>query len=295
MADIIENLKIRYRTGNVMMKLLFINVFVFLFLKIVDVIFILFNLHTIDIIGYLAVPSDIESLGRYFWTAFTYMFVHENFFHILFNMLWLYWFGSMFLQFFSGRTLGSLYILGGLSGALLYLIAFNTIPYYVSMGSGQMIGASAAVMAIVMGVSFYRPDMRINLLFIGSIKIIYIAIAVFFIDFLSLGSPSNPGGHIAHIGGAIAGYIFAIQYKKGTDITGWISKILDAFANIPKLWKKQPKMKVTSRRTESDRDYNYRKRQEESEIDTILDKLKQSGYSSLTEKEKKRLFDASKK
>lgn len=295
MADIIENLKIRYKTGNTLMKLLFINVFVFLCLKIIDVIFILFNLHTIDIIGYLAVPSDIESLGRYFWTAFTYMFVHENFFHILFNMLWLYWFGSMFLQFFSGRTLGSLYILGGLSGALLYLIAFNTIPYYVSMGSGQMIGASAAVMAIVMGVSFYRPDMRINLLFIGSIKIIYIAIGVFFIDFLSLGSPSNPGGHIAHIGGAIAGYLFAIQYKKGTDITGWISKILDAFANIPKLWKKQPKMKVSSRRTENDRDYNYRKRQEESEIDTILDKLKQSGYSSLTEKEKKRLFDASKK
>lgn len=295
MADIIDSLKYRYKNGSVMMKLVFINVLVFLGIKIIGVFFTLFNIYWVDLVRLLAVPSDPQALLSHPWTFFTYMFVHEDFWHILFNMLWLYWFGSMFMQFFNGRTLGSLYVLGGLAGAALYLLSFNTIPYYVSMGAGQMIGASAAVMAIVMGVSFYRPDMRLNLFLIGSVKIIYIAIAVFFIDFLSLGDASNPGGHIAHIGGAIAGYVFAVQYRKGKDITVWISRILDFAANLFKPRKKQSKMKISSRRAENDSNYNYRKRQEAVEIDTILDKLKQSGYSSLTDEEKKRLFDASKK
>lgn len=295
MAGIIDGLKRRYENGNVMMKLIFINVAVFLCIKIAGVFFTLFAIHQVDVAGFLAVPSDPGTLLRHAWTAFTYMFVHEDFWHILFNMLWLYWFGSMFMQFFNGRTLGSLYMLGGLAGAALYLLAFNAIPYYVSMGQGSMIGASAAVTAIVMGVSFYRPDMRLNFFLLGSVKIIYIAIAVFFLDFLSLGDASNPGGHVAHIGGAVAGYVFAMQYRKGKDITAWVSRILDAIANLLKPRKKQPKLKVSSRRAENDRDYNYRKRQEEADIDVILDKLKQSGYSSLTDKEKKSLFDASKK
>jgi len=148
------------------------------------------------------------------WTPITYMFVHEGFLHLLFNMLWLYWFGKIFLQYFSGRSLGSLYVLGGLAGALLYIVAFNTIPYYVNMGNGWMIGASAAVMAIVMGTAFYRPDLQLYLFLLGPIKIVYIAIFAFVLDFLSLGNASNPGGHVAHIGGALLGYLFAVQYKK---------------------------------------------------------------------------------
>ncbi|MDR1518186.1 MAG: rhomboid family intramembrane serine protease [Dysgonamonadaceae bacterium] len=295
MADIIERLKYRYKNGSVMIKLIFINVAVFLCIKIVGIFCTLFNLNWVDTAGFLAIPSDPQALLRRVWTFFTYMFVHEDFLHILFNMLWLYWFGSLFMQFFNGRSLGSLYVLGGLSGAVLYLLAFNTIPYYVLMGQGQMIGASAAVMAIVMGVSFFRPDMRLNLFLLGSVKIIYIAIVVFFIDFLSLDDNANPGGHIAHIGGALAGYIFAINYKNGRDITAWISRALDAFANLFKPRGKQAKMKVSYRRAENDSDYNYRKHRETEDIDAILDKLKQSGYGSLTNEEKKRLFDASKK
>lgn len=295
MADFIERLKYRYKTGSVMTRLIFINVLVFIILKIVTVIFTLFNIYAVDLITFLGVPSHIPLLLNRIWTPVTYMFVHEGFLHLLFNMLWLYWFGQIFLQYFTGRTLGSLYVLGGLAGALLYVIAFNTIPYYTAMGRGWMIGASAAVMAIVMGAAFYRPDVQLNLLFLGPIKIVYIAIFAFVLDFLSLGNPMNPGGHVAHIGGALFGYFFAIQYKKGRDITGWMGRVIDGFVGLFKPRGHNPKMKVKHARHETDWEYNERKHTEQEEIDAILDKLKQSGYSSLSSEEKRKLFDASKK
>ena len=295
MASFIERLKYRYKNGDVMVKLIIINVVVFLILKIIGVVFTLFNVYALDLIAFLGVPSALPQLSHRFWTPLSYMFVHEQFLHLLFNMLWLYWFGKMFLQYFSGRTMGSLYVLGGLAGAFLYVLAFNTLPYFVGMGRSWMIGASAAVMAIVMGAAFYRPHVQLNLLFVGPVKIVYIAVGVFLLDFLSLGSGSNPGGHVAHIGGALAGYIFALQYRNNRDITGWVSKILDGLANLTKPRRRKSKLKVEYRRTETDRDYNQRKYNEQAEIDAILDKLKQSGYSNLSSEEKKRLFDASKK
>lgn len=297
MATIIDQLKYRYKNGDVLVKFLFINIAVFLVLKVISVIFVLFNIRVLELITFLGVPSELSQLLNRLWTLFTYMFVHEQFWHLLFNMLWLYWFGRIFLQYFSGRTLGSLYILGGLAGAFLYILTFNTIPYFVGLGHSWMIGASAAVMAIVFGAAFYRPNVQLNLLLIGQVRIVYIAIGVFLLDFLSLGSGVNEGGHVAHIGGAIAGYIFAWQYRNGRDITGWVSKILDGLANLTKRKPKRKKsrMKVEYRRAETDMEYNERKHSEQAEIDAILDKLKQSGYSNLSSEEKKKLFDASKK
>lgn len=295
MADIIDRLKYKYKTGDVLVKLIFINVLVFFFILIINLFFTLFKIHSIDLLQYIAVPSGFDMLLRRIWTPITYMFVHEGFWHLLFNLLWLYWFGQIFMQYFSGRTLGSLYVIGGLSGALLYVITFNTIPYYIDMGSGWMIGASAAVMAIVMAAAFYRPEVQLNLFIFGRIKIIYIAIAVFVLDFISLDDVSNPGGHIAHIGGAIAGYLFAAQYRKGKDISAWMGKIIDGMANLFKKKPQRPKMKVSYKKAETDSDYNYRKHREQEEIDAILDKLKQSGYGSLSAEEKRKLFDASKK
>ncbi len=295
MAGIIDTLKYKYKTGSVMTRLVFINVFVFIALKIIGVIFTLFNINTLDLIVFLGVPSHIPLLLTRLWTPITYMFVHEGFLHLLFNMLWLYWFGKIFLQYFSGRSLGSLYVLGGLAGALLYVVAFNTIPYYMDMGNGWMIGASAAVMAIVMGAAFYHPDLQLNLFLLGPVKIVYIAIFAFVLDFLSLGNATNPGGHVAHIGGALLGYLFAVQYKKGNDLTHWMSKWIDWFVGLFKPRQKKSKLKVEYTRNETDWEYNKRKRTEQEEIDAILDKLKQSGYSSLSSDEKKKLFDASKK
>ena len=295
MADFIEGLKQRYKTGNVMTRLIFINVAVFIILQIVNVIFTLFNIYAVDLITFVGIPSHIPLLLHRIWTPITYMFVHEGFLHLLFNMLWLYWFGQIFMQYFTGRTLGSLYVLGGLAGAILYVIAFNTIPYYTGMERGWMIGASAAVMAIVMGAAFYRPDVQLNLLFLGSIKIVYIAIFAFVLDFISLGNPMNPGGHVAHIGGALLGYLFAIQYKRGKDITRWMGQAIDWFVGMFKPRTHKPKLKVKHARNETDWEYNERRHTEQEEIDAILDKLKQSGYSSLSSEEKRKLFDASKK
>lgn len=295
MADIIDRIKYQYKTGNILIRLIFINIGIFLIIKIFGVFFTLFKIETFNLLQFVAVPSQPEILLRRFWTPFTYMFVHEGFWHILFNMLWLYWFGKIFLEYFNGRQLGSIYVLGGLSGALLYILAFNLIPYYLDLGNSWMIGASAAVMAIVMAAAFYRPEVQLHLFLLGRIKIIYIALFVFVLDFISLDDLSNPGGHLAHIGGAISGYLFAVRYRKGKDITNGIGKMMDHIANLFKKKPKKTKMKVSHRRAESDMDYNYRKHQEQEEIDNILDKLKHSGYSSLSADEKKKLFDASKK
>jgi membrane associated rhomboid family serine protease len=295
MGDFIDKLKNIYKTGDVMIKIIFINSIIFLLIKAFEVVLTLLNLHQLNFIQYLAVPSDLTELLQRIWTPITYMFVHNGFWHILFNMLWLYWFGSIFMQYFSGRTLGSLYYIGGLSGAILYIVAFNLIPFYIGMGDSLMIGASAAVMAVVMGIAFYRPEIRINLFLFGSIRIIYIAVFVFLLDFLALDNVNNPGGHVAHIGGAIAGYIFASRYKKGNDITEWMSVLVDKTINLFKPKNRNAKMKVTYKKNETDRDYNFRKQNDKEEIDAILDKLKRSGYSSLSVKEKEKLFNASKK
>lgn len=296
MSNILDNIKRTFNKSDVLMKFIFINVAVFLAIHAVGVVATLFRLESLDPLPFLAVPSQLNIILIRFWTLLTYMFVHVGFMHILFNMLWLYWFGKIFLSYFNDRTLGSLYVIGGLAGALLYIIAFNTIPYYIyESGHGIMIGASASVMAIVMAAAFYRPDVTLNLFLFGRIKIIYIAIAVFVIDFFSLSNGNNPGGHVAHIGGAIAGYLFATQYKKGKDFTLPISRFLDMIVNLFKKRKYKGAHKVVYKKTETDYDYNYRKAQQSKTIDAILDKLKQSGYDSLSSEEKRQLFDAGKK
>lgn len=277
------------------MKFIFINVGVFVAIQVLHVIATLFRLDSLNPIHFLAVPSQLNILLTKFWTLLTYMFVHEGFMHILFNMLWLYWFGNIFLSYFNDRTLGSLYVLGGLAGALLFILAYNTIPLYLESGPGIMIGASASVMAIVFAAAFYRKDTTLNLFLFGRVKIIYIALAVFVIDFFSLSSGNNPGGHVAHIGGAIVGYLFTTQYKKGKDFTLPISRFLDKLVNLFKKREHKGVHKVVYKRAETDYEYNFRKTKESEKIDAILDKLKESGYNSLTSEEKRQLFDAGEK
>lgn len=289
-----DNIKPILKRKDILIRLIVINVSVFLILILLNIT----KLFEIDItqtvISKIAVPARLDLLATHFWTPLTYMFVHKDFLHILFNMLMLYWFGRIFLSYFSPKSLGSLYILGGLSGAVLYILAFNTIPLFIKMNGIPMIGASASVMAVIFAAAFYRPNQEITLLIFGRIKIIYIAIAIFVLDFIGLTSMSNPGGHVAHIGGAIIGYIYAKQYAQGKDITKWINKIIDSFVNF---FKRSPskKMKVKYKKTETDYEYNQRRHQEAEDIDRILDKIKASGYSSLNSEEKKRLFDASRK
>lgn len=299
MAGFIDSIKYRFKQKDILIQIIIINISVFLLLAIWGVITTLFKLDSFDLVKYIGVSSNVDVLIKHLWTIFSYMIVHQNLWHILFNMLMLFWFGQIFLSYFNPKQLGSLYVLGGICGALLYILTFNTIPYYVEMGHSYMIGASASVTAIIFAAAFYRPKAEIGLLLLGRIKIVYIAIFIFVIDFVSLGDPSNPGGHVAHIGGAIIGYLFAYQYLHGRDITRWITRLIDSVVNLTKKREHRMKRKMTVKHNSATRkneyEYNQRKHNETEEIDGILDKIKSSGYASLTSDEKKRLFDASKK
>lgn len=292
MESIFTDLKKRFWAGNVLAKLIYINVGLFLLIRLLGVIFLLFNMPGVPILQYLQMPSSPELLLFRPWTVITYMFTHFDFLHILFNMLWLYWFGGLFLSFFNERQLGGLYLLGGIAGAVLFMLAYNIFPYFQTVASSSyLMGASASVMAIVFAVSFYRKNLEIGLFLIGRIKLIYLALFTFVIDLLAITS-NNAGGHIAHIGGALFGILFAMQIQKGKDLTAPMNRAIDWVVN---LGKRKPKMKVTYKRAETDYEYNARKNRQSADLDAILDKLKRSGYESLSADEKRQLFDASKK
>ncbi|MEN9919190.1 MAG: hypothetical protein RL662_1626 [Bacteroidota bacterium] len=295
MVASIKSLFSTLKDKSILAKLILVNILVFLVLGSIKAIERLLQLQFPNFDEYLEVSSNVLLVAKYFWTLFTYMFVHHDILHLVFNMLMLYWFGKIFLMFFTSKNMLALYILGGLTGAFFYILAFNTVPYFMIQGDAHMIGASASVMAIIFGVAFYNKNLEVSMLFFGQVKIVYIALGMFILDFIALGRGSNLGGHVAHIGGAALGYLFATQYLRGKDITKWFNSILDTFVN---LFTPKAKMRVTYTNTnnkESDANYNSRKHNQIEEIDCILDKIKKSGYASLSDTEKKRLFDASRK
>lgn len=292
MESIFTDFKQTFRRGSMLAKLIYINTGVFIFVRLAVVLLMLFNTDGGIFLRYLQVPSSLGLLLVRPWTLITYMFTHFDFWHILFNMLWLYWFGKIFLMFFNEKQLGGLYILGGLAGAFLFVLAYNLFPYFDTyVPNSYLMGASASVMAIVFAVSFYRKDFEINLFLIGRVKLIYLAIFTFVIDLLAVTS-SNAGGHIAHVGGALLGIWFANRIARGKDLTAPVNRLVDWVVN---LGKRKPKMKVTYNRREKDYEYNARKNRDNEEIDRILDKLRRSGYGSLSAEEKRKLFEASKK
>lgn len=292
MGDIFTNLKQNFKVGDVLTKLIYINVGIFVLIRLVSVFLMLFNINSTSFLQYLQFPSSPELFLYRPWTVFTYMFTHFDVLHILFNMLWLYWFGKLFLTYWGERQLGGLYVWGGIAGSVLFMLSYNIFPYFQHLANDSyLMGASASVMAIVFAVAFYQKDLEVNLLIVGKVKLIYLAIFTFVIDLLAITS-SNAGGHLAHIGGALLGIYFAVQIQKGKDLTSPMNRLIDWFVN---LGKRKPKMKVSYKRTETDYEYNARKHQEIVDLDSILDKLKRSGYESLSSDEKKRLFDASRK
>lgn len=300
MGHIITDLKETFRRGNTFIRLIYINVGIFIIGTLISVILQLFNLSATGIFDLFALPASLHRFILQPWSLLSYMFMHAGFLHILFNMLWLYWFGSLFLYFFSGKHLRGLYVLGGICGGLFYMIAYNIFPYFSqTLPFSTLVGASASVLAIVAATAYREPNYRVQLFLFGAVRLKYLALIVIGTDLLFITS-NNAGGHIAHLGGALAGLWFAASLSKGKDVTYWINWFLDGFASLfqKKTWKRKPKMKVhygsdTSR--EKDYDYNARKKAQSDEVDRILEKLKKSGYESLTTEEKKSLFDASKR
>ena len=225
--------------------------------------------------------------------------MHAGIWHLLGNMLWLYWFGRLFLYFFSSKHLRGLYVVGGLLGGLLYIIAYNLFPIFShQLYQATLVGASASVLAIAIATAVREPEYRINLMLIGPVKLKYFALFIVLFDALYVGS-NNAGGHIAHLGGALAGWWFTRGVSQGYDITHWANVCIDAIGALftqRERKPRKPKMKVHTQNTRSaDYDYNARKKAQSDEVDKILEKLKKSGYSSLSDDEKRRLFEASKR
>ncbi|TLX72171.1 rhomboid family intramembrane serine protease [Labilibacter sediminis] len=294
---IIDEIKHSFKQGGALTRLIYINLGVFVVVRILMALFALTsqsNYFMIDI--WLSVPASPETLLFRPWSLITYMFLHVDFLHILFNMLYLYWFGRIFLQYFNPRQLLGVYFMGGLSGALLYIVSYNIFPALYQLAPNSiMMGASASVMAILFAVARYAPNYRVHLIFLGPVKLIHIALVLFLIDLISIPTMSNTGGQLAHIGGALFGAYYTAKIAKGKDITLGFNRIMDKLVS---LFSSKSKMKVSytrTRRSMSDMEYNERKNKKQGDIDRILDKIKKSGYDSLTKQEKEDLFNASNK
>jgi membrane associated rhomboid family serine protease len=298
---IIDEIKYSLKGRNNFNTLIYINLIVFLIVMLSKIVAFFGGFNDFDIINWFAVPANIDDLFRKPWTIITYMFTHEGFLHLLFNLLIFFWFGKLFLQFLSQRQLLGVYLLGGFSGAVFYITAYNLIPAF-SFASlfAVALGASASVMAIVISVATLVPNQEVYMLFFGKVKLKYLAIGIIVIDLISI-PIGNAGGHIAHIGGAFLGYIFVRYYRKGTDITVWLSRFLYGIKEFfkpskeMKIKKNKKQKKQEPNRPKTDMEYNARKKAEQVEIDKILDKIAQSGYSSLSKDEKDKLFKMSNK
>jgi membrane associated rhomboid family serine protease len=284
-----DEIKALFSRGSNLAKLIYINIAVFLVLSVIAIVNFLMNDPGLQdkALGFLAAPASLKTLAIRPWTVITYMFTHSNIWHILFNMLWLSWFGKIFLEFLDQRKLVAVYLLGGISGAFLYILSFNVFPVFSNVTDVAVaIGASASVMAIVFAIATYVPNYNVNLFLFGRVKIIWIALVILaFTSFMNFAD--NTGGKLAHIGGALYGYIFALNLKKGKDIGAWINRVIDFLVS---LFKPKPKIKVTYSRPKNDFEYNTNKAEHQEIINKILDKISKGGYDSLTKEEKEILF-----
>ena len=287
----IKEFKRQFRKGSNLTKLIYINLAVFILVKLFGVFAFLMQGNPWDFIHWFALPADVSKLIQKPWTIISYMFLHEGFLHILFNLLWLYFGGQIFMQYLNSKQLVSTYVLGGIFGGFSYILAFNFFPaFQQNLSQSIAIGASASVLAIITAIATYVPNYSVHLTFIGRVKLKHIAIFSIFLDVFSI-PKGNAGGHIAHLGGAVYGFLYVQQLKSGQDWSRSFSSLLDTLANS---FKKQP-LKTVHKKPKTDDQWRTEKVSSQKEINRILDKISKSGYESLNEKEKETLFKASKK
>ena len=299
-----QDVKSEFRIGNMITRLIIVNVVVFIIVNLVRLgITISTGFQQYlpgeetpfdKFISWLALSSDlIENLFRP-WVLISYMFLHIDFIHILFNMLFLYWFGKIVGDLIGDKKILPIYILGGLAGAAMYLIFSQFVP----MG-GMCLGASAGVMAIVLAAGFLAPDYILRLLFLGEVKLKYIVMVLLFLDVIGIGSMSNTGGHLTHLGGAAMGWFFIYSLRNGRDIGAPINRLVDSIRDYFSKGKmtvayKNPSKKAIFKNQKPGQD-SIEPSSHQEHLDAILDKIKRSGYESLSKEEKEFLFKASKK
>ncbi len=292
----VDDIKHQFSSSNSLIKLLYINAGVFLISILTIVLFFFLGINesevSLTIREYLGLPASLSKLIVKPWSIVTYMFVHTGFLHFLFNMVMLYFTGIIFNQYLGENKIISLYLLSGISGALLYIIIYNIAPIFsAQLNSANCIGASGSIMGILIATAVYVPNLEVRLFGILPVKLKWIAIVLILLDFINLPKDGNAGGHIAHLGGAIFGFLFVTQYRKGNDISKGFSNFLEKVKNLFS-FKKKSKLKVkytSATKTNSTKEAN-----QQAKVDAILDKISKSGYDSLSKEEKEFLFNINK-
>jgi len=291
------------KPNNTLVQLILINTVVYLAIVILYVsshVLGATDIYRLVIVN-LAIPTSIEAFIHRPWTLLTHIFAHEEIFHILFNMLFLYWFGRLIDEYLGSRRLVGLYVMGGIAGGVFFLVIYNLVPYFQNQAVGtQMLGASAAALSVAVGAATLLPNYTFHLLFFGPVRIKYI---VFFFVVLSFAQSVGPnaGGNIAHLGGALMGFFYVKLLQNGTDLGRPIYWVVDGWSN---LFKPKPAVKVSYRQRSSasaqgsvyaaaGSSSSSVSAPDQDEVDTILDKISRSGYESLTREEKQKLFRAS--
>ena len=286
--NIIDDLKLQYKLGGIAQRLIYWNVSCFL----VSILFFYqFKVGVFDFPNWIALSSEPSNFVLKPWTFLTYAFLHDGFWHLFFNMMVLNFSSSLFLTFFTPKQLLGLYILS----ALFAGIAFVSGYYFLNL-SASIVGASAAIMAILVAATTYHPLMNVRLLLIGNVKLWHITFVIILLDLLQF-RLENTGGHISHLSGALFGFIYIKLLQNGTDLSKIVSSVLDFFANIFTKSASTPFKKVHknySRPVEKSGSRIITKDKSQQQIDEILDKISQSGYDSLTKEEKEFLFKAGK-
>lgn len=310
LSSIYKDLKAEFGYGNKVNQLVIVNVAVFVFATVLNFILFLSNGGKTSaifesLIKYFAMSSNGIFVITHPWILVTNMFLHLEFFHILWNMLIFIWFGRVTGDFLGNHRIVFLYFCGGLMGSILFFLTANVLPYGAN-GTKMALGASAGIMSIVVAAGTIAPDYSFRLLFIGDVKLKFIVLALLIIDLISITSNSNTGGHFAHLGGAIFGFIFVRLLQEGHDLSIPFNRMTEYIQNLFSFNRASKRMnnplKVIHRKTQT-KPKNTADRETkggnsldyQTQLDQILDKIKQKGYDSLSDGEKEFLFQASKK
>lgn len=286
-----DEIKLSYQHGSYLTKLIYINIAIWIVVRLTSVVLLLGGNENLTFIEWLSLPASFGQFIARPWTLITYMFLHYELLHILFNLVWLYSFGKIFLEYHPPRKLLSLYIFGGLCGGLFFMAAYNFFPYFQhSIDFSQLLGASAAVISIVIATAVYVPNHVIHLVFIGPVKIKWIALLSVILYLVNL-TGDNAGGNFAHLGGAFWGLLYMTTLKSGYNLSSRAERFLDSIFS----WTRPKKNLKVEYNAGGYREYGYNrsKKAKQEEVNRILDKISASGYESLTVEEKEMLFKMS--
>jgi membrane associated rhomboid family serine protease len=293
--SMVSDIKGFFKNGDGLSRLIFINVAVFIVLLLISVVAQFSNRNiNLEVYPhiYLSSTSDLELLTRKPWTIFTHMFAHMEVGHFLFNMVTLFTVGKLFRHFLGSKRLVANYILGGLSGFAVYLICYNIFPGLNSHSS--VLGASAAVMSLIITIGMIKPNYTIKLFGVFEMKLIWLCGILVFVDLISLQKGFNSGGHLGHLGGALYGFLYARNYNQGKNMASWFENMLSKFSSLFN-GKRNSDLGTVHKRPKTDDQFNQEKAARQKRIDQILDKISRGGYESLTKEEKDFLFKYSQK